>query len=720
MTAPANATFSPPESKADAGLLIVHGVGPHAPRAMLQRVVGPTLSRLRYEDQLRGVTAIQVGDPETAGGIFEGLLVRYAYGPRPIPRTGRPAPDERRLLILEGRWNDVFLKEGQDRLSAWVGLHATRMLWEVARYHAQNNPLLGLFSALTALALLLAIYVAGRNTGLALGLLAAGLLTGGLVVWLNDDVKDVWNKRTPEPSKGPEQPADKRSREERIAIFGSLFSYVVFHIQRGLVILVVVPACVLAPVAAAVLRLLASMPLLSGLANGLFKGIEAALLLGAPADMQAVVANHTTAANIRTRVRAALVALEQRVEPGGTITIVAHSGGAPTAWRVLSEQEIYERQPARPYRYRLITAGAALNWALRGFGSAAMPLDDPLVNHDRAEDKRTWWLNVYGTWDYIPHGPVDPRRLWDPEKPSWNAWEGGENLAARNLGAPVPDEHGEYWFNQEEFVPALVRAIDDQVTWAARDAGTDRHLLANCRLSLLGALVRMRLAILALPVVTLIAWRLSDALHNDLVAGLCKNGSAEPDTCPKAAGGLATVVARVSDLLKLTGSNPAVKVYEFVVDHRDLVGALLVVVMGLIAYALMDLYTNFCWEKLGRGDRPVGDVIRRGCRAGMKPPRVAVPKGTALLVWLPTVLALPAVLWLFGVGGWVLGIVSLVNVAVACLEIFWLNACLRAFCYPATLRTVMESRIGRKAQGPAVTTPASPSPAPSRPAPAPP
>ena len=43
----------------------------------------------------------------------------------------------------------------------------------------------------------------------------------------------------------------------------------------------------------------------------------------------------------------------------------------------------------------------------------------------------------------------------------WTTWSEAvppnPNRAVRNLGAPVPDEHGEYWENQQEFVPLLVR-----------------------------------------------------------------------------------------------------------------------------------------------------------------------------------------------------------------------------------------------------------------------
>ena len=664
------ADVSRSETQADAGLLVIHGVGAHAPGSTLDAIVDPLLARLNEERQLVNVSTLRVGDGAGIWGEQHALLIRYTTLPVP-PAT--PEANERRLLAVEGNWSDVFQKAGADRISAWVGRHTPRMMLELFFYHARG--LMCLWSLLTV-ALLAAAIITSRDPDpwRPLALFAAGLAVA-LGVVLTVDLRDVM--RTPHDPEG------------WLSVGAVAASLIIYQVQRGLVLIVTFAGIFILPVAAATLRWLSSLPLLSGLANGLLRGVEAALLTGGIADMEAVAEDHVTAAVIRTRLRDALLALEQRVKPGGTITVVAHSGGAPPAWRLLSEPEIVERQCDPRFRYRLLTVGAALNWARRGFADRATPLDGPLVNHDRPPEERTLWLNVYATWDPVPHGPAPATEFF-----GWDTWERDPprpNRLVRNLGAPVPAEHGEYWQNQQEFLPMLVRAIDPDVQWAQRDAGPDEPLWSNCRLALLSALVRARLAIVALPVAALLA----------MLRGLrfiaCPDD--EPGTRLYRSAFTDAVGAALKALLtRALGEEGFVAVRDRLCDWPILAGALILAALAAVAYTLLDVYTNYLWQSLGRRVvtlRPISDP----------PPRFAVPLRAALVVWLPTLVLLPLLLWPFHLGRVAWLAITATNTLLAFSEVFWLNTCLRAFRTDA-LRAVCAAPIGRQQPAAQTRTPA--------------
>jgi hypothetical protein len=359
----------------------------------------------------------------------------------------------------------------------------------------------------------------------------------------------------------------------------------------------------------------------------------------------------------------------------------------------LSEPEVYARQLQRRYRYRLLTVGAALTWAKRGFDDQATPLDAPLVNHDRPRHERTLWANVYASWDPVPHGPAPAA-----EFSGWTAWaEGppGPNRMVRNLGAPVPAEHGEYWRNQQEFVPLLVRAIDPDVAWADRDAGPEGALWSNCRLALLSALVRARLVVLALPVAALITvLRGRRFIH-------CDSGGAYRSTLTDALGALARRVAE-----GLLGAEVYASLRDALCATPLLAGLLVVAAVALAAYALMDLYTNVCWASLGRRAATLRPLQQ-------PPPRFSIPGRSALLVWLPTLILLPALLWPFHFGRTAWLAVTVTNTLIAVCEVFWLNVCLRAFREPV-LRRVCAAPFGRQRPAAQVRTPAGPAAVPVR------
>ena len=129
-----------------------------------------------------------------------------------------------------------------------------------------------------------------------------------------------------------------------------------------------------------------------------------------------------------------------------------------------------------------------------------------------------------------------------------------------------------------------------------------------------------------------------------------------------------------------------------------LAGLLVVIAVALIAYALLDVYTSVCWQSLGRRVKTLRPERQ-------PPPRLAVPVRSALLVWLPSLLLLPALLWPFHLGQSAWLAIAVANTLIAVCEIFWLNTCLRAFRDPA-LRRVCATPLGRQRPEAQTRTPA--------------
>ena len=659
--------------EADGGLLVIHGVGGHQKTTTLRAMLDPFLDRLSAEGLLVNASAATVGEDDKRAG-FAGLRVRYRHA---------KAAGESQLLVVEGRWDDSFLKESSEKISSWVTRSAPRMVFEVLRYHWRSwwrglggVVVLGLF----ALAVGEHETVAGtRRLGLSVGGLEDLAWYWYAVAALMLTLVLAW----PDTSGFRRQPMTRRRKCVYIvALLGTL---VVNQLQRGIVIVVTAAGIVLAPAAFMTLRWLSSIPFISGaVKSGLLPKVEGALLLGGFADMEAIVATPVTAAAIREHLREALMTVESGVKAGGTITVVAHSGGAPLAWNLLSEPEIRERQAAKSFRYRLITAGAALTWAKHGFEGDATPLNEPLVNWNPNADllhpnpEATQWCNVYGAWDPVPHGPINPAEFdgYTTEDRD-RAGNPLPNRLMRNLGAPVPDEHGEYWRNQQEFVPLLGRALDGRFAWA-QEAKNDEALLTNCRLSLLSTLVRTRMVVLALPFAALLAGLRGTRF-------LPAEGEAEPGSPFVRAIGF---LLRHGGKLLLGDSYDGVQ--KFLRDSPALVGLIVTVLLLFAALALMDLYTNVCWHRLGRhirGLRPTDTRLRW----------FPLPIGASIWTWLPVAAVIPLLLWQMPIRESAKIALSAANLVFLLLDIAWLGACVGAMTRTEsdTVRIAMKASIGR-------------------------
>ncbi len=657
--------------------------------------MNPLLARLQAEGQLINASRVNLGSDDAFGGQYDAMVIDYRIA---------PGSDPRQIVAAEGRWNDVFEKSEQQRISSWLGRNAASMMARIWLYHARGRTA-WIWSLATALLFVAALYTIrghiswlpgalergeGRWLSPALGAAAFAAAAIGIVP---DALK--LSRAAGKPSPARDWLAGALSSAAGIS------TLLIYQLQRGFTLMVVGAGIVVLPVAVVFVRLLSTIPFLGSVSKNLIVNFETALLGGGIADMEAVANNQVNAAAIRTRLRGALIAIEEQVKPGGTITIVAHSGGAPPAWRLLSEPEIAQRQAKRGhrFRYRLITVAAALTWAKHGFGDMATPLDAALVNADLAEPGgRTHWANVYAAWDSVPHGPVNAGEFagWTP----WADGDGAPNYVVRNVGAPVPLEHGEYWRNQQEFVPLVVRAIDPDVAWATQAAGNDHVLWSNARLALVSALVRARLALVALPAAAVFA-----AVRGERFVH-CKSEDYQYRST------VIDGVARGTDWLlgKIPGD---LAVGERVCDAPVLSSFIVAAGLALAAYALLDVYTNYLWQSLGRRVRPLtvegappghhGSPIWSWAWRWFYAWRGAfqrtciTPVWPVLLVWLPTIVILPALLQPFHIGQYLFWIAT-INAALALLEVVWLNSCLHALraTGPERLRAVCTTGIGRQ------------------------
>jgi hypothetical protein len=523
-----------PPISADAGLLIIHGAGQHhEPGSSIHELLNPTFDRLRQEGNLLSVRPFVLGSEELPGGSLDGLSIDYLRHGTPldasgVPEGGLPSVDEtieaakraRRVMVLEARWIHSFRKTRTRDVSAWAATRVARMMSQVWLYQWRSAAA-GIV-ALASVGLIFAgIWYAG-NTALSLGLLLSGFLIaciGGIA-----DLLAPWNARDEGVPPG----------RWYVRIPAAL-TLTIYQVQRGFVLVVVFIAIPVLPLLSGALRLLATIPGLNAISRGLLATVEAFFFAGPASDIETISSNYPAASAIQSRIRAALVEVESRVKAGGTITVLAHSAGGPLAWWLLSEPEIHLRQERKPLKYRLITVGAALNWAKRGMDTEATPLQWPLVHSDGNPSERTLWANVYSIWDPAPHGPIVEAEyapgwaVWEqtrPEPPnalakrSWRTkaisivssiWTFGStskrdtrnspNLVTRNLGSPVSAEHSEYFRNQQEFVPVLVRAMDAGIDWATKESRPLLHRQwANARLALISGLVRLRMAMFAIPI----------------------------------------------------------------------------------------------------------------------------------------------------------------------------------------------------------------------------
>jgi hypothetical protein len=265
------------------------------------------------------------------------------------------------------------------------------------------------------------------------------------------------------------------------------------------------------------------------------------------------------------------------------------------------------------------------------------------------------------------------------------------NMLVRNLGSPISAEHSEYFRNQQEFVPALVHAIDPKIGWAATETQPARkNQWANARLALLGGLVRGRMAVFIVPLAAFVGTFLSD--QHLITSCNGENGVADHRSDKSL-----WLLRQIGDGMSyLFGHLPVfddqrVGVCNYVVLEQ----LALVVVIALICYALVDVYTNFCWATLGRRLEPLDSFERRArqpdehvcwwsrlLRRLRSPSRWQawrIPLVQLLLTWLPTLAAPLLFLFVFPISEYWLtfGLLVGVNVAMAAVEIAWFSRCIR-------------------------------------------
>lgn len=703
----------------DAGLLLVHGAGDHPRMTTFYDLLDPTIKRLDASNQLVQVKPFQFGDKDGPGGLFDALLVKYSRLPF---RRGTQPPEHQveKLVAVEGRWENIFVQPGQRAMSSWFGRNAVRTSLGMFLYHlrAGGGPwclaILALFGA--------GIAYADNDPGwLAPALIGAAFAVAfgyALLDLLHSQRPSVWMQPdTCSTVPGFRVGGEVQKTEQLVRVIPVAMTLMIYRVQRALMIVASLLVLLLLPAMAVVLRLVSGIPFLAGLSYNLLAKAERSLMGGALGDVGVIASNYIAASVVHARLRRGLLEIEARMKHGGRVAVLGYSAGAPPAWNVLSEPDIHEpERQRRKLRYSLLTVGAQLNWAKHGYQSEATPLSQPLVNWDVPEGEdafreKTLWINAYGTWDPPAQGPVDWRRWrtesqrddWEPPWRTLGAGDGSSdpNVPVSNLGCPLSAEHSEYYRNQHEFIPALLDALGISNYGAGNTWGGQRRVWCNIRLAILAPLVRTRLLVLGAPI-ALIALALRDALASIAAA----TGTAA-----------STVIDRYDQWF-------FVDKIGFIADYRWLQYTVVIVPMFLVAYSLVELYTNFFWQSMGRSVEPLvpprddggalmATVSRRRDAAGVvrefeEPVETWWPvwhpklRSRVLITWAPTLLSplllvpflfRPSILpWEFVV------LIAAVNAVVAVLEIAWLNLCLRALTDPYTMVAVagpVDGRIAR-------------------------
>jgi hypothetical protein len=457
------------------------------------------------------------------------------------------------------------------------------------------------------------------------GLLLLGALALALAISLYADVRDLWS--------------DQESLKGRSMAFGQMIIsaplFLVYTTMRAVVVVGALIAIVVFLFITPLIRLLASVPFTSRLNWWVVSKFETALFTGGFADMESVLNNHVATAAMRSRLRKALSETRCHVRKDGLITVVVHSGGAPLAWELLSSNQLTRELETGPtgHRFRLLTVGAGLNWARRGLKDRdATPIDRPLVTGGPALTCKTQWLNIYSTWDPTPHGPVPVDEwpffdgasngyTWESMLPDVNPPKAA-NLLVRNLGAPVREEHREYWSNQEQVVPLLGWAIDPDVEWSKNNSGPKwRAHWSNVRLALISPLVRVRIILVGCVVAILVtAFSSDDPFHSFLsgpdnlpdipffdmpnLLGISrKQASCADNTFRVVDGAISKDCQSVPEHDNDGGLQTAL---EYLSQHDTLGSAAAVATTVVLAYLVMNLYTNLFWSQLARGPLPFG------------------------------------------------------------------------------------------------------------------
>lgn len=690
---------------ADAGLLLIHGAGVHPPKETLSRILEPTLKRLYDEEQLVSTTPFQIGDPAQPGGPHDAVLVEYTAAPGDHTRPIRPdSKNVKRLVVVEGRWFDAYTTPGKKAVSIWFGRHSVATSWGMFWHHVSHPSWLLLGSVIVLFMMAFALAGAwipwfGFDIWHEFVLLstAAGiaLALGAISAWIDVVASD----------NGRNSGFRRREHLGQIAIFMFVTSafYMQVQLQRAFMMIASALAVFVLPAVSVLARVLASVPILAGLSANIVATAEHAFMSGSPASLQAVADSHLAAGAIQRRMRDALAEMQSLLRDGATITVLGYSTGGPIAWHLLSDPSVVYGEGAARFRYRLLTVGSQLNWARGGYDSKASRLNRPLVNSDVllaekptpvantlrpfSDGTPTLWLNFYGTMDPSPQGAVRPSEFegWDPEERLsdprrwWSSWDeavDSPNRAVTNLGSPLSGEHGEYFANQQEFVPALVRAIDDEISWAAADADKTkprRDFLSNLRIGMVAPLARFRAIFFGLALFAL--WTL---LHGENLMTVPDPNP--PDGYNPPAPGIWDNRWLQEQLVELRGFAEGRWFESFlngIFDNQWLLNTVIMVLFWLLIYAIVEGYTNFLWAGLGRAPRSWLD---------RKPgyPRIPIP--TIASVWLP-VLAAPASLLIYwgsfddneiGAFFWTLGIVAVLHTALTIAEIIFIRQCVDA------------------------------------------
>jgi len=163
-------------------------------------------------------------------------------------------------------------------------------------------------------------------------------------------------------------------------------------------------------------------------------------------EFRSIFEDEVQSANMRRRVAGAVMAL---VDEGkcAEVTIVAHSGGAVVCFDMLTDRHHSE---AAGHVRKLITVGSGLNKAWQ-IAPELRRLHGPL--------RDTHWVDIWGTLDPAPTGPVQP-----PPDPAAR----GKNLAVFDPGDRViAEQHLAKDTAASKVAPGQTRRQENEIYWPA-------------------------------------------------------------------------------------------------------------------------------------------------------------------------------------------------------------------------------------------------------------
>ncbi len=192
-------------------------------------------------------------------------------------------------------------------------------------------------------------------------------------------------------------------------------------------------------------------------------------------DLPVLLDDPVQSGNVRARVAESVSAL--RAQGCDSIVLVAHSGGAIVSFETLLDPAYLTGADRAIEVDKLVTHGEGLKlgWRLEGAYKHGLERGHRLAGNIGAARPDLHWVDVWASFDPAPAGPLKAPPdvaldVADTGTPGKTAREAGtgrlavESRPVTNLMS-LRRDHGAYWDNDEGYLVALLRHIDDPRGW---------------------------------------------------------------------------------------------------------------------------------------------------------------------------------------------------------------------------------------------------------------